>query len=433
MILHPYSKEYEMIVLSCMLTNIDSLKMACETLFDADFYYDEHKMIFQILKQAYKKGRFNVSLICEELRKKNKLKYVGDIINMAALSEYEETLTQLKMYCEQLKQLTMKRQLEYLRELLVQDLQKESNVIRIIEKLKKNIKKIESKIEMRSGLSYLLEDHSEEKLIEKLKEVAPGINTGFKIGEEEIQLAAGALTTIAMPRGHGKTTTLINYSLGVLEHQTDKSVYFFTFEDSQAAIQTRFMNTYINKEISSNNREAIKSYFLGKTTQIQESQLDDFLTGKQAFFENLINKGRLKVFYSDMDSEELIAAIHFIKKYTNVGLVCVDYLQLLTSDTAGDLKDICQMLKNCAVETGLPILLGAQFNHTVTSEADLKPTAIRETTDIDQISHLMIGGWNRNFSRINQQNEIYFEIIKAKEMKHGQNSTTKFNSNIGRL
>jgi len=37
-----------------------------------------------------------------------------------------------------------------------------------------------------------------------------------------------------------------------------------------------------------------------------------------------------------------------------------------------ELKQICLMLKDCAVDTGLPVLLAAQFNRTVVDEAGLK-------------------------------------------------------------
>ena len=39
----------------------------------------------------------------------------------------------------------------------------------------------------------------------------------------------------------------------------------------------------------------------------------DFIKDKKAFFENLIDNGRLKVFYSEKSVEELISIINFLK------------------------------------------------------------------------------------------------------------------------
>ena len=53
----PHSKESEMMVLGCMLTSINGLNIAADALDDSDFYFTEHKIIFQVLKTAYNKGQ----------------------------------------------------------------------------------------------------------------------------------------------------------------------------------------------------------------------------------------------------------------------------------------------------------------------------------------------------------------------------------------
>ena len=48
----PHSKESEMMVLGCMLTSINGLNIAADALDDSDFYFTEHKIIFQVLKKC---------------------------------------------------------------------------------------------------------------------------------------------------------------------------------------------------------------------------------------------------------------------------------------------------------------------------------------------------------------------------------------------
>ncbi len=53
----PSSKESEMMVLGCMLTSINALNVSAGILNEEDFYYNEHKLVFRVLKDAYKKDQ----------------------------------------------------------------------------------------------------------------------------------------------------------------------------------------------------------------------------------------------------------------------------------------------------------------------------------------------------------------------------------------
>ena len=200
------------------------------------------------------------------------------------------------------------------------------------------------------------------------------------IGNIDLIIPGGAITILAAPTSHGKTASLINFSLGALNRHHNKNIYFFTYEESASSILCLFLNTWIGKELSKNNRESIKSHFRNNNVEHIKSEMrQDFIKDKKAFFENLIDNGRLKVFYSEKSVEELISIINFLKlNDQNIGMICIDYMQFLrlckrnTGSRQEELKDICLKLKDCAVETGLPILLAAQFNRTVVAEADLK-------------------------------------------------------------
>lgn len=449
------SHESEMIVLGCMLTSCHSLKVASDSLTDSDLHQEKHKVIFQVLKSAYIANKpTDAHLVCEELKKLEKLKEVGDVGYILDLAQYAGTSSHIEAYCDELRELGQKRQLTSLLNSLSTDIQQGADSSKIIDKIKGKIGNLEKhQTHSESTFRYLLENNSEKQLIDDLKKISPGVSTGFSIGEESIKIPGGAVSVIAMPTSHGKTATLINFSLGVLNHHHDKSVYFFTYEESGASIQTLFINTYIDKVLSNNNRESIKSFFgSGSNEYFKEGMRDEFSRDKKAFFTHLIDSGRLKVFYSEMYIEELIAAIRYIKKNTSVGLICIDYMQLLKSmrwnqgTRQEELKQICLSLKDCSIETGLPILLGAQFSRQVTMEADLSPIYIREAADIEHIASLIIGGWNRNFEgfskegnkgkdgkSIPKESSIYFEILKGRGIGNGHNSVMDFNGNCGKI
>jgi hypothetical protein len=141
----------------------------------------------------------------------------------------------------------------------------------------------------------------------------------------------------------------------------------------------------------------------------------------------------LNVFYCDYTAEELAEAIRFLTNNSSVGLVAIDYMQMLrqqnrkTAQRQEELKGICLMLKDFAVETGLPVLIGAQFNRTVVNESTMSPLAIGEAGDIERAANMIVGMWNRNYEGFTEEGNrgrdgkkkpkesaIYLEILKGR-------------------
>jgi hypothetical protein len=220
-------------------------------------------------------------------------------------------------------------------------------------------------------------------------------------------------------------------------------------------ILSLFLNTFINEELSKNkNRESIKSYFRdGSPEYICREKRDVFLQKKEEFFKTLIESGRLNIFYCAYDIEELNGAMRFLDEKSDVGLIAIDYVQLLTQSSTKtvprheELKQICQVAKDCAVETGLPILLPAQFNRTVGSEFTMSKLAIGEAGDIERSANTIIGLWNRNENESAEkanksrngkgtnpkESAVYLEILKSREVGIGHSTIMDLNGNTGKL
>ena len=264
------------------------------------------------------------------------------------------------------------------------------------------------------------------------------VATGYKIGDIDLAFPGGAISVIAAPTSHGKTYGLINFTLGALENDHNLNAYFFTYEESWESIVSKFINTWIAEELSKNNKKAIDNYFRTQNTQsIQPDKISLFIKRKEDFFNNLINSGRLKIFYSGMPTEDLVDAIDFIKHHTTVGLVCIDYMQLLKSNKKAqsrqeELKQICLLLKDCAIQTGLPFVLTAQFNREVISKNDLRALKIAEAGDIERVASVIVGMWNHNFDE-EKQSKIYFEILKGRKIGSGYNAVMYFDGNTGKI
>ncbi len=106
----PNSKESEMMVLGCMLTSVNGLNIAADSLDDSDFYYNEHKIIFGILKAAYKNDKpGDVLLVAEELKRQDKLKIVGGVAYITTLAQYAGTSAHIEEYASIVKDKAMLR------------------------------------------------------------------------------------------------------------------------------------------------------------------------------------------------------------------------------------------------------------------------------------------------------------------------------------
>lgn len=106
----PSSKESEMMILGCMLTSINALNTASDFLNDSDFYYTEHKIIFSVLKEAYRNEKpSDLHLVCEELKRQDKLKSVGGVAYITTLAQYAGTSGYIEEYIEIIRKKTILR------------------------------------------------------------------------------------------------------------------------------------------------------------------------------------------------------------------------------------------------------------------------------------------------------------------------------------
>ena len=118
---------------------------------------------------------------------------------------------------------------------------------------------------------------------------------------------------------------------------------------------------------------------------------------------SLYDSGKLRLYYEDYDSNELIEAIRFISSQTKVKAVFIDYIQLLSKNgcrlqRTEELKAICKDLKNLCVSTKLPIVVAAQANREVTSPLEMHSQKIAEAADLERIANKILFIWNSNFA-----------------------------------
>lgn len=331
-------------------------------------------------------------------------------------------------------------------------LQNKGETDKALELLDSKIKEVKLK-DKATEFSSLMIPIKENELKERQANKPESLNSGYTIGGEPLLLPSGAISIFTAPTSHGKTTFLINLALNVATASPDKETYLFSYEEDADSVLINTLNTYLDEEISSNNRRTIRSYFTtGSTEYIKSQSRDYFIAKKDEFFRELMETRRLNIHYSSYNSDTLIEAIRYLHKHAKPGAILIDYIQLLnlpegkykTYSRQEEIKEICIALKDVAVETGLPIILGAQFNREVVNQLRLHPTKIGEAGDIERIANLIVGFWNNNFKPLATDGELkeigsitpdtlYTTILKNRGGRVGLTELLSFNGNTGKI
>lgn len=305
-----------------------------------------------------------------------------------------------------------------------------------------------------STFQELLTPLKREEVQRVLSEAPAMLSTGYALGEVDLQLPSGAISLLAAPTSHGKTSFLINIALQVAMQNPAQQVVFFSYEESREAILLKALNAYAGIRLSKNNRATLLHYYRTGSMAYADSaaKVKVFQQFEHRFYQELVHTGRLKIVYSDYGAESLADAVRFLRDRSQTALVVVDYMQLLKMQHARpfsrqeELKQVCLELKNAAVETGLPLLLGAQFNRTVVSEQTMSPMAIGEAGDIERIANLLIGFFNRRFTNLSidgnrdrhgrsipAEDALYVEILKGRDVGTGYWGMLDWDGNTGKV
>jgi len=270
-----------------------------------------------------------------------------------------------------------------------------------------------SKLKTKDFISDILRATSKEDIIEEIRTAPEGLKSGYFLGKikngnlsypEEWLITAGGLTAIAGATNHGKTDFLINTCLNVSKNYPEKKFIYLTYEQSRRDIFLRFLNSFSDIDITStrSNVRAIKNYYkYGKTEN--HNIFVKFKKKEAEFFEEYVDTGRLIIKQVSYNSEDINSTIEQLcKEDSSIGGFFIDYYQKLElprdnkkrESRVEELKEIGQRLNDLCIKTGIPIVLGAQFNRKVMSPEDMFPQNIGEAGDIERILDTLIAIWN---------------------------------------
>ncbi len=266
------------------------------------------------------------------------------------------------------------------------------------------------------------------------KPTAPYINTGFSRLDEKLKgMSAGNLITLASRPKIGKTA----FALSIAENvaKTGKIVAFYSLEMSGLEIYERMlskaaeipMNTLIDRKFKDKRRpEKVRVNEICKISETIDKNYD--LPIKIS--ENpscTVNDIRI-------ETKQLIAE-NRLKSRTELGLIVIDYLQLMSSNRRYDTRNlevgaICRDLKCLAAELEVPILCLSQLNRTSDENSRPSPSELRDSGSIEQDANKLMLMWcvEKNLNELGMVESKTVGVDVALN-RRGNNGVTLFNFN----
>ncbi|MBS0625981.1 MAG: replicative DNA helicase [Verrucomicrobia bacterium] len=440
----PHSKESEMMVLGCMLSGRYALAIG-SALDCNDFYFSEHKIIFQSLKSLHAAGKpSDIHLAAEELKKMAELQKVGGVAYLTDLAQFAGTSAHVHEYIEILKTKSYSRQafqlLEEGKKELLNDPVDPGGIVESTHSKLIHLSKRYSSSEMASIGEILSGAKSRIDpipLIERIEErqqyykrhnkpFMTGIPTGFiDLDQETTILEETNLVIVAARPAMGKTALAINMANHVCV-ELQKPVSIFSLEMGADQLVERFLS--------------LRTGIPGERIKRGILMDRDFLRLKEE--ENALRSAKLFIHDQNCSSvTQIISKARRLKEEEDVSLFIVDYLQLMQAGGKSESRqyevaEISRRLKLLAMELKTPFICISQLSRKVEERQGHRPmmSDLRDSGQIEQDSDVVIFIQRREYYDPQDKPGIA-ELIVAKNRNGGSTPSISlhFDGKCGRF
>jgi replicative DNA helicase len=388
--LPPQNLEAEESVLGGILIDNTALDRAVELVEPDDFYREAHRKIMRAMLSLHERNEpVDLVTLSDELRRRGDLQDVGGSPYLVELAEKVPTAANVAHYARIVRERAVLRSLiETSTEIVTQAYQGRKDVDTFLDEAEHKIFALSERKVKRAF--YRLKDlvfdsvHTIERLYDR-QEVVTGVSTGFHdLDKMTSGLQRGDLIIVAGRPSMGKTAFALNIGQHAAVTQ-GTGVAVFSLEMSKEQLALRMLCS----EASVNMRK-IREGFTGNRDLRELAEAAGRLTNAPIYVDDTpalsLLEMRAKARRLKRDSE------------ANLGLILVDYLQLMRGSSSADgreqeIASISRGLKALAKELELPVVALAQLNRQVEQRSgEKKPQMadLRESGAIEQDADVIL-------------------------------------------
>lgn len=417
--LPPYNFEAEQSVLASMLLEPESAEYACENLSPEDFYRPDHRLIFSAMQELLNNNKsVDIVTVQDKLEQDNTLKKIGGIEFLSQLASSFYTSANLHQHVKIIKDKSVLRQLiKIASELASASYECKEPAEDILENAEKkifNISQHRDTSECVQLREVLVESIDRIEKISKSGEKITGIPTGFiDLDNKTAGLQNSDLILLAARPSMGKTAFALNIAENVGVNKKTP-VAIFSLEMSKQQLANRLLCS----------RSMIDAQNL-RTGNLSQDDWDKITLA-------LAPLSDAPIFIDDtpaISPLQLRSKCRRLKSEKNIGLVIIDYLQLMsgagrTESRQQEISKISRNLKSIARELDVPILALSQLSRACEARADHHPmlSDLRESGAIEQDADLVMFLYREEYYNPDTDKKNQAELIISKQ-RNGSTGT----------
>jgi len=423
----PHSIEAESSVLGGLLLDNGAWDRMGDVVVDGDFYRHEHKLIYAAIGTLINASKpADVITVYEQLQNLGKADEIGGLAYLNSLAQYVPSASNIRRYAEIVRERSILRKLVSASdEIATNAFNTQGKAVdKILDEAEQKIFNIgEEGSRMKQGFQGM--DSLVVELLDRVTEMAENPNdiTGVRTGFYEFDkmtsgLQPGDMIVLAARPSMGKTSLAINIAEHVaLNEGLPVAVFSMEMGASQLAVRI----------VGSIGRIDQGHLRTGKLTDEEWPRLTEAI-------EKLRNVSLHIDETPGLTTSELRAnARRLARQYGKLGLIVVDYLQLMSvsssmndENRATAVGEISRGLKMLAKELKCPVIALSQLSRGVESRTDKRPmmSDLRESGAIEQDADIIMFIYRDDYYDKNSKEPGVAEVIISKH-RNGPTGTVK--------
>ena len=411
----PHSVEAEQAVLGGLMLDSNAWDAVADIVTAGDFYRRDHRLIFEAIAEvAETRGSCDAVTVSEHLERKGRLEEIGGLAYLGTIARDTPSASNVRAYAEIIRERSILRQLvaaggEIAAAATDSRGRPASEIVdeaerRVFEIAERGSRGKSGFIAIRDVLPQTIDRLD---LLHQTPGEIRGVPSGFtQLDKKTTGFQAGDLVVIAGRPSMGKTTLAVNIAENAAIAKGVPAA-IFSMEMSAEQLTLRLISSLgrVNQSHlrTGNFSEEDWSRIQGAMAQLSNAPL--YVDETPA-----------------LTPTEVRARARRLKRERGLGLIVVDYLQLMQvsgtkENRATEISEISRSLKALAKELQVPVIALSQLNRAVEQRTDKKPVMsdLRESGAIEQDSDVILLIYREEVYDPNTTRRGVADIIIAKQ------------------
>ena len=420
----PHSIDAEQAVLGGLMLDPYALEKILDLLSYTDFYRRDHQLIFKAITELSEKSKpYDAVTLGDWFEAHALADQVGGTPYLVELAQTTPSAANIRAYAEIVRDKSVLRSLIEVGTSIAEDgfapgaretpdllAEAEQRVFKIADQNRTGRKDMVSLKEAMKEAFEILQTRYESA------GTVTGLPTGFHdFDEMTAGLQPSDLIVLAARPAMGKTTLALNMA-EYAALKSKKAVVIFSMEMSASQLAFRLISS-----IGRINAGRLKT-----------GQLEDEDWSRVTMAMKMLSES--KIFIDDepaLSPAKLLSKARRLKREHDLGLVVVDYLQLMqvpgnSENRATEISEISRSLKALAKELNLPVIALSQLNRGLESRTDKRPVMsdLRESGAIEQDADIILFIYRDEYYNKDSNDKGLAEVLISKH-RNGATGTVK--------